>query len=166
MCMGNIVSNLCFFPLFPGLNSGSAGAFRIYTGQAKGDMPVSSNLVIESGLFGKGYEVHANNWYTSPCLFYYLQNRRVNAVGTAYAKRPAGKGLMLIWTFVAQRQACCAINCTTEGPLQCCRRFTIHSLWFTHFHPLWRWMTGWLSHTSPLTSRSSGILKSCTNWLK
>lgn len=66
----------------------------------KADMSAFSKVVIDlmgtAGLFEKGYVVHTDNLYTSPCLFHYLQSRSAKRlawfVSTVYAKRPATKG--------------------------------------------------------------------------
>ncbi|XP_042888419.1 piggyBac transposable element-derived protein 4-like [Penaeus japonicus] len=74
-----------------GPTQGYLCAFRIYVGRDKGALPASMKAVVDlmgaSYLFGKGYEVHTDNWYTSPTLFHYLQGRRTNAVGTVWANR-------------------------------------------------------------------------------
>ncbi|XP_042876341.1 piggyBac transposable element-derived protein 4-like [Penaeus japonicus] len=64
--------------------------FRIYAGGDRGDLPASTKAVIDlmgsADLFGKGYELHTDNCYSSPTLFHYLQDRRTNAVGAVTAK--------------------------------------------------------------------------------
>ena len=76
-----------------GLASGYVSAFKVYTGRDGIDRrtPVSQkaveDLMEQAGLFGLGYTLHIDNWYSSPDLFHYLQARRTNAVGTADMRR-------------------------------------------------------------------------------
>jgi len=63
------ISNVFF--LFPGPITGYVSAVWIHTGQDKGELPASTKAVMDLmgavGLIGKEYEVHTDNWYTSPC---------------------------------------------------------------------------------------------------
>nr|XP_027237446.1 piggyBac transposable element-derived protein 4-like [Penaeus vannamei] len=74
-----------------GPEAGYTTAFRIYMGKDRGDVPASMKAVIDllerGGLMDKGYEVHANNWYSSPSLFHHLQKRKTSAVSTVRSNR-------------------------------------------------------------------------------
>ncbi|XP_042879203.1 piggyBac transposable element-derived protein 4-like isoform X2 [Penaeus japonicus] len=74
-----------------GPEAGYTCAFRIYIGQDRSDFPVSMKVVVDlmeaADMLGKGYEVHLDNWYTSPALFHYLQTQSTSAVGTVRPNR-------------------------------------------------------------------------------
>ncbi|XP_042875000.1 piggyBac transposable element-derived protein 4-like [Penaeus japonicus] len=74
-----------------GAEAGYTCAFRIYVGQDRGDLPASMKVVVDfmeaADMLGKGYEVHLDNWYSSPTLFHYLQARTTSAVGTVRPNR-------------------------------------------------------------------------------
>lgn len=74
-----------------GPEAGYTTAFRIYMGKDRGDVPASMKAVIDllerGGLMDKGYEVHTDNWYSSPSLFHHLQKRKTSAVGTVRSNR-------------------------------------------------------------------------------
>ncbi|XP_037805090.1 solute carrier family 2, facilitated glucose transporter member 8-like isoform X2 [Penaeus monodon] len=124
MCLG------CIFNIFSGPLSGYISSFRIYTGQDKGDTPVSSKVVIDlmraAGLLGKGYEVHTDNWYTSPCLFHYLPSRWVSSVSTVRVDRKCmPRDLQLkARGDVNCRSTKTGMMCLQWGPSQCCSRVT------------------------------------------
>lgn len=63
--------------------------FWIYMGMDKGELPATMKAIVDlmgtTYLFGKGYEVNTNNWYTYPALFHYLQDWHTNAVRTLQA---------------------------------------------------------------------------------
>lgn len=146
--------------------------------QDKGDMPASLKVLMgASGLFGKGYEVHGDNWYTSPGLFHYfgvgvsVQLAQFMSVASTCQKtcreRPA-----VMYTITAWRWACCTFSVMTRCPSQCCRQFTIARLsqsqtnwcllWFSTKMSRWRgwtWVTSWLIHNWPLASPTDGTLK-------
>ncbi|XP_042891946.1 piggyBac transposable element-derived protein 4-like isoform X3 [Penaeus japonicus] len=68
------------------MTAGYTSAFKIYAGQDESELPTSMdtiiNLMTTADLFGKGYELYTDSWYTSPSLFHYLQSHHTNAVGT------------------------------------------------------------------------------------
>jgi len=74
-----------------GPEAGYTTAFRIYMGKDRGDVPASMKAVIDllerGGLMDKGYEVHTDNWYSSPSLFHHLQKRKTSAVSTVRSNR-------------------------------------------------------------------------------
>ncbi|ROT77722.1 putative piggyBac transposable element-derived protein 4 [Penaeus vannamei] len=74
-----------------GPEAGYTTAFRIYMGKDRGDVPASMKAVIDLlervDLMDKGYEVHTDNWYSSPSLFHHLQKRKTSAVGTVRSNR-------------------------------------------------------------------------------
>ncbi|XP_037774510.1 piggyBac transposable element-derived protein 4-like [Penaeus monodon] len=69
-----------------GPEAGYTAAFKIYMGQDRGVFPSSkkaiTDLLEKADLLDKGYQLHTDNWYTSPTLFHYLQARKTSAVGT------------------------------------------------------------------------------------
>ena len=74
-----------------GQAAGYTCSFRVYMGQDRGEVLASQRAVVDlmerADLFGKGYELYCDNWYTSPLLFHYLQSRGTNAVGTVRTTR-------------------------------------------------------------------------------
>ncbi|XP_027212395.1 piggyBac transposable element-derived protein 4 [Penaeus vannamei] len=85
---GMKVYKLCSFD---GPEAGYTSAFKIYTGQDRGECPASMKAVIDllekAHLFDKGYEMHTDRWYSSPTLFNHLQARKTSAVGTVHNNR-------------------------------------------------------------------------------
>jgi len=75
-----------------GPEAGYTTAFRIYMGKDRGDVPASMKAVIDllerGGLMDKGYEVHTDNWYSSPSLFHHLQKRKTSAVRSNRKQMP------------------------------------------------------------------------------
>ncbi|XP_063585093.1 piggyBac transposable element-derived protein 4-like [Penaeus indicus] len=82
-CRGLKVYKLCSSD---GPEAGYTTAFGIYVGKDCGEHPTSMKVVIDlmekGGLMDKGYEIHTDNWFSSPKLFHYLQARKTSAVGT------------------------------------------------------------------------------------
>ncbi|XP_037800347.1 piggyBac transposable element-derived protein 4-like [Penaeus monodon] len=81
-----------------GPEAGHTAAFKIYMGQDCGVFPSSmkavTDLLEKADLLDKGYQLHTNNWYTSPTLFHYLQTRKTSAVASQpawHALGPAGE---------------------------------------------------------------------------
>lgn len=74
-----------------GPEAGYTAAFKIYMGQDRGVFPSSkkaiTDLLEKADLLDKGYQLHTDNWYTSPTLFHYLQARKTSAVGTVRLNR-------------------------------------------------------------------------------
>ncbi|ROT74711.1 hypothetical protein C7M84_006773 [Penaeus vannamei] len=74
-----------------GPEEGYTSAFKIYTGQDRGESPASMKAVIDllekAHLFDKGYEMHSDRWYSSPTLFIHLQARKTSAFGTVCTNR-------------------------------------------------------------------------------
>ncbi|XP_037774856.1 piggyBac transposable element-derived protein 4-like [Penaeus monodon] len=74
-----------------GPEAGYTAAFKIYMGQDRGVFPSSmkavTDLLEKADLLDKGYQLHTENWYTSPTLFHYLQARKTSAVGTVRLNR-------------------------------------------------------------------------------
>lgn len=72
-----------------GIGAGYTSNFKIYTGQEQSDVPVSQKIVLELNehLLGKGYNVHLDNWFSSPALFLALHRQKTNVVGTVRLNR-------------------------------------------------------------------------------
>nr|XP_027217915.1 piggyBac transposable element-derived protein 4-like [Penaeus vannamei] len=70
----------------------SLGPEAGYTTYLHGDVPASMKAVIDllerGGLMDKGYEVHTDNWYSSPSLFHHLQKRKTSAVRSNRKQMP------------------------------------------------------------------------------
>lgn len=74
-----------------GAAPGYTSALGIYAGEHEADVPAPGRVVVDlmaaADLFGKGYELFTDSWYTSPALFRFLQGQQTNAVGTVSSRR-------------------------------------------------------------------------------
>ena len=63
--------------------------FKIYTGQSKGDLPATTQVVMDlvNDLSGKGYNLALDWAFSSPDLFRRLHNQKFNIVGTVMGNR-------------------------------------------------------------------------------
>ncbi|XP_047488440.1 piggyBac transposable element-derived protein 4-like isoform X2 [Penaeus chinensis] len=87
-CRGLKVYKLCSSD---GPEAGYTTAFGIYMGKDRRELPTSMKVLIDlmekGSLMDKGYQVHTDNWFSSPKLFHYLQARKTSAVGTVQTNR-------------------------------------------------------------------------------
>lgn len=146
---------LIFSFFFPGLSAGYVRPLRIYMGQDKRKILSSSKAVINLlgavDLYRKGYEVHTNDWYTSPCLFHYLQ-------GCAFSGTTRSPSRCCWWSTIT-RWSQSQTDMVDRGS---------NLVWWSTTMSGWRewtWVTSWLSLTQPLASPANGPpQRSFTNW--